>query len=43
MDYKTWKNTKDNNNSANYERIETLKKQYGFEVVEEKMCTKKVL
>jgi hypothetical protein len=35
MDYKTWKQTKENNNSANYERLETLKKQYGFEVVEE--------
>jgi hypothetical protein len=41
MDYKTWKETKDNNTSTSYERLETLKKQYGFEVVEEKMCTEK--
>lgn len=37
MDYKTWKATKDNNTSANYERLEKLKKQYGFKVVEENM------
>jgi hypothetical protein len=35
MDYKTWKKTKENNNSTNFERLETLKKQYGFEMVEE--------
>lgn len=42
MDYKTWKETKDNNNSANYERLETLKKQYGFHVIEESTNSGKI-
>lgn len=35
MDYKTWKATKDNNKSANRERLLVFQKQYEFEVVEE--------
>lgn len=35
MDYKTWKNTKDNTQSTTRERFETLQKEYGFHVIEE--------